>query len=580
MRRSNSTLKRAALPGIVILALSSCVITQDGDVDGDSGRADTAAPALSAKSGTFRDPYGRQVVLRGLNVAGTSKLKPFKVVRDKEGMKDIDDIRDRFGFNVIRLLFNWEAYEATPGKYDEKYLDGLIEIIDRAHKKGINTLFDFHHDAYSRWTTQGCGEGFPKWAVPADLRVKTVEEENPNATLDELHKAQVERSKKCKNWGFRATTDQSMHKVWEAFFKDFKAPEAAGLPADKQGVKTRYKLLMEHLAERLSSHAGVIGYDLMNEPSGCEALGKPAALEFRICSNPELPVLYEETAKVVRAKHPNTIMFLEGHISTNGGLATSNMDPDIIRRIGNVAYAPHFYAYDVFVSRKFRNFDYAQIRRAFQVMLQKANDFQAPLFLGEYGMFAGVENSAKYIRTVYQEFDREHKDDRGVAGLAKMKINPKFEYRRGVSGTQWVYTPRWTDEEKDGWNMEDLSITTQEIGEDGETKIRDNFEIRPYAMATAGDTGAAFWQDGVFSYTWTSQPDAEGKKLDATKAATTEIYLPKRALWRTDAPLSIAASGETPPTCTFDKTKTVLSCVATAKGPMGVTVKLQAPAKP
>ena len=55
--------------------------------------------------------------------------------------------------------------------------------------------------------------------------------------------------------------------------------------------------------------------------------------------------------------------------------------------------------------------------------------------VGEYGGPPDLDQGADYLDTLYARLDDN---------LA--------------SGTQWVYTPAWTAERKDGWNREDFSI--------------------------------------------------------------------------------------------------------------------------
>ena len=89
-----------------------------------------------------------------------------------------------WGVNVLRLLFTWEAYEPSPGTYDDAYLSYYEGVVDAAAARGLWVVVDFHQDAFSRASIGGCGEGFPQWAVPP-----TVTPAAPDNGAD------------CANWG-------------------------------------------------------------------------------------------------------------------------------------------------------------------------------------------------------------------------------------------------------------------------------------------------------------------------------------------------------------------------------------------
>jgi endoglycosylceramidase len=90
-------------------------------------------------------------------------------------------------------------------------------------------------------------------------------------------------------------------------------------------------------------------------------------------------------------------------------------------------------------------------------MVGTAEAWGVPLFLGELGAPAEAENAGAYMNMLYRRLDEGF-----------------------LSGAQWVYTPGWTPEAKDGWNMEDLSVV-DDVG-----RGRPNFRVRPFPRRIAG----------------------------------------------------------------------------------------------
>jgi hypothetical protein len=118
-----------------------------------------------------------------------------------------------------------------------------------------------------------------------------------------------------------------------------------------------------------------------------------------------------------------------------------------------------------------------------------------PLFVGEHGVRTTTRNGPAYVRAVYDLLDRT---------LA--------------SGAQWVYTPGWTPERKDGWNREDLSIA------DPSGTPRAHFAPRAYPRRIAGTpTSFSAIADAsgatVIELQWQNDP----------AAGATELYLPAQA---------------------------------------------------
>lgn len=123
---------------------------------------------LLIEQGKFVDASGRQVILRGINVAGDAKYpsepfdQPSQVTDD---FFDGDNVSfhkrpftkedahvhfarlRRFGYNTIRYIFTWEAIEARgPGIYDEEWINHTIEVLRTAKDYGFFVYMDPHQD--------------------------------------------------------------------------------------------------------------------------------------------------------------------------------------------------------------------------------------------------------------------------------------------------------------------------------------------------------------------------------------------------------------------------------------------------
>ncbi len=145
---------------------------------------------LHIEGGHFVDAYGRQVILRGVNLGGDSKVpfpdggtqypsdfanhrevsfvgRPFPLAEAEEHLARIR----HWGFNCLRLITTWEAVEhAGPDQYDVAYLDYFEAVCRKAGEHGLYVFIDFHQDVWSRMSG---GDGAPGWtfeAVGLDFR--------------------------------------------------------------------------------------------------------------------------------------------------------------------------------------------------------------------------------------------------------------------------------------------------------------------------------------------------------------------------------------------------------------------------
>ncbi|KAK0673705.1 glycoside hydrolase superfamily [Cercophora samala] len=140
---------------------------------------------LIIENGKFRDAHGRQITLRGINVAGDAKYPnvPDQPSHIAENFFDGDNVRftgrpfpkeeahlhfsrlKRCGYNTIRYVFTWEAIEAAgPGIYDEEWIDNTIGVLRAAKDYGFYIFMDPHQDVWSRFSG---GSGAPMWTLYA-----------------------------------------------------------------------------------------------------------------------------------------------------------------------------------------------------------------------------------------------------------------------------------------------------------------------------------------------------------------------------------------------------------------------------
>lgn len=118
---------------------------------------------LIIEDGHFRDPYGRQVTLRGINVAGDAKFPsdpdlPSHIptnffngdsVNFRQRPFPLEDTHihfsrlKRWGYNTIRYIFTWEAIEPSgPGVYDEEWIQHTISVLRCARGYGFYVFMD------------------------------------------------------------------------------------------------------------------------------------------------------------------------------------------------------------------------------------------------------------------------------------------------------------------------------------------------------------------------------------------------------------------------------------------------------
>lgn len=307
---------------------------------------------LHADGYWFKDEGGRVVILRGVNVAGNSKIPPFVPFSDTTCLDPIKE----WGMNVIRLVLIWEAIEPEPGKYNGEYIDAVEALVSAAGERGVYVILDMHQDMFSRYLNGGCGDGAPSWAI------------DPSIPQDK-----PANDERCIDW-VNGLNDKNVLRAFDSFY------------ANVNGVRDHYISMWAHIAQRFGEHPAVIGYDLMNEPIGDEVS--------------QIAPLYEDTGAAIRGLDPDGILFIEPSILTSFGAIYSQLPP---LSLGNYAYAPHFYSASLLISDIFST---SEADKSFVDFNSKVEELGGvPLLLGEFGMYPEKVKVSEYIADIYQRLD-------------------------------------------------------------------------------------------------------------------------------------------------------------------------------
>ena len=237
----------------------------------------------------FRDTNDREVTLRGINVAGDAKfpaqpnLPSHSAGRFFEG----DDVSyvgrpfsleeadmhfsrlKRWGYNLIRYLFTWEAIEhAGPKKYDEEWIQFTIKILRLIKSYGFYVFMDSHQDCWSRFSG---GSGAPMWTLyAAGLNPKAFSSTEA-ALVQNTYFDPAQYPKMIWSTNYTRLACQIMFTLFFAG-KDF-APKAIINGQNIQDyLQEHFIAACQHLAYRIHEakdieNEVVIGWETMNEPN-------------------------------------------------------------------------------------------------------------------------------------------------------------------------------------------------------------------------------------------------------------------------------------------------------------------------
>ncbi|MGW0374881.1 cellulase family glycosylhydrolase [Streptomyces coeruleorubidus] len=461
-------------------------------------------PAVTVKNGRFTDASGREVVLRGYNVSGETKLAenkglPFASVADAR--KSATALRALGGGNTVRFLLSWAYAEPERGKVDTAYLAAATAQMKAFLDAGIRVYPDFHQDLYSRhlfdadsWYT---GDGAPKWAVDAG--------NYPDESCGI-----------CLFWGQNITQNEAVKRATYDFWHNAHGVQDAFLATAEKTMA----YVQQHLSA--DQFKGVAGFDPYNEPhAGVYDSGQTS----RAWEKDVLWPFFEKfRARMDAAGWRDKPAFVEPNLFWNANLDFQKQEGGLLDagKLGpRYVFNTHFYDQKaisgVFMWGKAADGQYAN---DFRTVRDRAAAAQTAAVVSEFGhpLAGNVSDKAPTVlKAMYQALDSRLKgadwwSDPAASGPV-------------LSGSQWqwdIYNGRHRElmngnpdkvlTAGDAWNDEDLSAVR--LDDSGKPVLRQDARLldRLYPSATAGETVGFTYEDrsrdGSTTLTWNPVPDS------------------------------------------------------------------------
>ncbi|MFI2628888.1 endoglycosylceramidase [Streptomyces collinus] len=459
-------------------------------------------PTVTVRDGRFTDAHGREIVLRGYNVSGETKLAenkglPFASVADAR--KSATALRALGGGNTVRFLLSWAYAEPERGQVDTGYLAAATDQMKAFLDVGVRVYPDFHQDLYSRhlfdadsWYT---GDGAPQWAVDAG--------NYPDESCGI-----------CLFWGQNITQNEAVKRATYDFWHN-----AHGV---QDGFLDTAEKTMRYVQQHLSAEQfrGIAGFDPYNEPhAGVYDSGQTS----RVWEKDVLWPFYEKfRARMDTAGWRDKPAFVEPNLFWNANLDFQKQEGGLLDAgsLGpRYVFNTHFYDQKaisgVFMWGKAADGQYAG---DFRTVRDRAAAARTAAVVSEFGhpLAGNVSDKAPTVlKAMYQALDSRIK---GADWWADPAASGPV-----LSGSQWqwdIYNGRHRElmngnpdkvlTTGDAWNDEDLSAVR--LDDSGKPVLRQDARLldRLYPSATAGETVGFTYEDrsrdGSTTLTWNPVP--------------------------------------------------------------------------
>lgn len=525
--------------------------------------------ALTVSNGRFVDGNGREVVLRGYNVSGETKLDenkglPFASVADAR--KSAVALRSLGGGNSVRFLLSWAYAEPVRGQVDSSYFSAATAQMAAFLDVGIRVYPDFHQDLYSRYLFNSgswyTGDGAPKWAV-------------------DLGGYPQESCGICFVWGQNITQNNAVTAAQYDFWHNNYGLQDSFLDTSQK--------VMAYLKQGLSAEqfAGVVGFDPYNEPyAGKYDSGENSRTWEQ---NVLLPFYVKFRARMDAAGWQDKPALVEPNLFWNGNVSNQTgglLDAGVLG--GRYVFNTHFYDQKAISGiLMWGNAADGQYVTDFGNVRDRAASLGTAAMVSEFGHPLNGSTAGKaptVVKAMYQALDSRVKGANWWATPASS--GPV------LSGSQWqwdIYNGRHHEymngnadkllTSGDAWNDEDLSAVR--LDDSGNVVLRQDARLldRVYPSATAGTTLAFTYEDrsrdGSTVLTWNPVPSSLPNVSSLVGSGQYSVFV-----WRSNggsAPTELHLPASFPTAST-----TVVSDLGSVYGPVayGSSTKVGVAAEP
>lgn len=474
---------------------------------------DNAADSvLTVQNGEYVDGYGRQVVLRGFNVSGESKLAensglPFASVADAQ--KSAAAMRNLTGADAIRFLITWAYIEPEPGQIDYTYLQNVVEQMQAFLDDGIYVFVDFHQDLDSRYifneSSWYTGDGAPDWVI-ADGDYPT------------------EDCGVCVTWGQNLTQNAAVEDAMYDFWHNRTLTTSAGQISVQSEYLSTAESALAYIKGRLtaSEFDGILGVDPYNEPyAGKYDSGQTSATWE---SGVLWPFYQKFRTEMDDAGWQAKPALIEPNVFWNTDLSFEQQTGGLsnIGAIGDrYVFNAHFYDAAA-LSGVFLLGDASdgQYDSEFNTIRSQATELGTAAMVSEFGSpVTGYtsDKSPSVLKAMYQALDSsipgaDWWSDAAASGTVLSGTQWQWDIYNGQHDELMNGNPDEVETSGDGWNGEDYSVV--DMNSSGNVELRFDSQLldQLYPEAVAGTTLAFTYEDrstdGSTVMTWNPVPSS------------------------------------------------------------------------